>query len=129
MGALLGRRGLHQEHQWDEHQGEHGEQPEGVKVGERGGLLLAEVLEDLQGHLLDAGRVAGLLQEGGLALFGECLDGRVERVEELSDAWRCGIARGAPRWFGRARCRRCRPRFEEGQTSRQRLRADAAACI
>ena len=42
VGALFGRGGLHQEDERDEHNCEHGEQPEGVEVGQRDGLLLAE---------------------------------------------------------------------------------------
>ena len=71
MGTLFGRGGFHQEDERDEHYCEHGEQPEGVKVGQRDSLLLAEALEGLQRSFLRSGRVAGLLQEEGLGLFGE----------------------------------------------------------
>ena len=69
MLPLLGHRALHEQHERDQGQRQDGEQPEVVEVGQRRRLLLAEVVQRLQGHLLRRGRVARLLEEEGLALL------------------------------------------------------------
>src|SRR5262249_47744270 len=86
VGALLGHRALHEQHQNDEYHPQGGAQPEDVEVGQRRGLLLAEVGEHLYGPQLRPGRVPRLLKEEGLALFQEGVDLRVERVEEFAHA-------------------------------------------
>ena len=43
--ALLGDGAPHHEHDCDKRDGEHGKHEEGVKICERGGLLLAQVVE------------------------------------------------------------------------------------
>ena len=64
---------LHQEHEEHEPQAQDGEQPEDVEVGQGRRLLLAEVAERLEGHLLRPGRIARLLHEVGLTLIEEGL--------------------------------------------------------
>jgi hypothetical protein len=43
--TLLGDGALHHEHDCDKRDREHGKDEEGVEMGERGGLLLTQVLE------------------------------------------------------------------------------------
>src|SRR4051812_44341659 len=64
---LLGHGSLHQEDKQHQSHAQDGEQPEDVEVGERRGLLLAEVVQRLERHLLRPGRVARLLHEVGPA--------------------------------------------------------------
>ena len=58
MFALFGDGAFHEEHEWDKQHCQDGGEPEDVEVGERGGLLLAKIIERLQGQLLRSGRVA-----------------------------------------------------------------------
>ena len=58
VGALFGYGALHHQHQEDQHHPQNGAQPENVKVGQRSGLLLAEVGEDIYAPLLRKGRVS-----------------------------------------------------------------------
>ena len=53
--ALLGHRALHQQHQNDECHRQDGAQPEDVEVGQRRGLLLAEVVERLDSPTVATG--------------------------------------------------------------------------
>ena len=112
-------------HQEDEPQGQDGEQPEDVEVGQRRRLLLAEVRERLPGHLLRRGRVAGLLEEERPGLLGEGIHGRVEGVEELAHARRVELLAPLLRWSGPSTCRRCPPRCGAGPTGRPPPRAGA----
>ena len=43
--TLLSDGALHPEHEYNERDLEHGKHEEGVEIGERGGLLLAQVVE------------------------------------------------------------------------------------
>ena len=56
--ALFGYGPLHQQHQEDQQHPQYGAQPENVKVGQRCGLLLAEVVEDIYAPLMRKGRVS-----------------------------------------------------------------------
>ena len=83
---LLGHGALHQEHEEHEPQAQDGEQPEDVEVGQGRRLLLTEIVQRLEGHLLRPGRIARLLQEVGLTLTEEGLHVRVQRAEVLAHA-------------------------------------------
>ena len=86
MGALLRDAAAHQQYEQREAGGDDGGEPEDVEVGEGGGLLVAGVLEELEGHVGGLSGVAGVLVEESLAAVEEVVDGGVEEVEFFVEA-------------------------------------------
>jgi hypothetical protein len=84
--AFLGHRALHQKNDGHERKHHHGEHPKAVEIGKGRSLLLAQTLQSLPGELLRQGRIAGLLEEKCLGLFGEGMHGRIKGIEILPKA-------------------------------------------
>lgn len=63
MRALLGDGALHHEHERDEWDRKRSKGDEGIEIGERGRLLLAQVVEQLQRHLLGSHGIAAELKQ------------------------------------------------------------------
>jgi len=83
VGAFFGYGAFHDEDQEYESSADYRKEPETIEVGERRGLLGAQVVERLHGHLQRAHGVAGQLQKGVACLLEECGQRGVERVEEF----------------------------------------------
>ena len=86
MSAFFGDGTLHAEHQKGENDADHGKDQEAVKIRKRQGLLVAQVRQGLQGHLLRADRITGLLEVAGLGLGEEGSYGRVQGIEILAES-------------------------------------------
>ena len=84
--ALFGHGALHEQDERNEEHRHDGTEPEDVEVGQRSGLLLAEIVKRLPGHPLRPGRVAGMLVEEGAGPFQEGSHVRVKGVEEFANA-------------------------------------------
>ena len=84
MSPLLCHGTLHEEHQKDERGPHHGAHPEHVEVGQRRGLLLAEVVQHLYGHLPRLGRIAGVLQEESMPPIQERVHVGVQRCKTVA---------------------------------------------
>jgi hypothetical protein len=75
VGAFLGHRAFHQQHQWHKHDRHHGRQQKHIEISQRGCLLLEQILKCLQGQLLRGDWIAGLLQEQRPSLIEETNEG------------------------------------------------------
>src|SRR5262249_774955 len=82
--ALLTHRPFHQQHPGHKHERPRGRQPKDIEISQRGCLLLAQILDRLQGQLLRGNWIAGLLQEHSPSLLEERSYSRVERIEGLA---------------------------------------------
>src|SRR6185312_4415741 len=84
VAPLLSHGALHEQHRECDHKGQCRDHPEGVEIGERGGLLLAQMLELPPCELLRRGGIAGLMQERRPSPAEEGSRGRIERIEGLA---------------------------------------------
>ena len=72
---------FHKEHEENERGGKDAEDEETVKISECGCLLLAQIIQGLQRHLVRGDRIAGLLEKARLDLREVGVHGRIERIE------------------------------------------------
>ena len=86
MRAFFCDGAFHEEHEEDERGRDHSKDEEAVEIGERGGLLLAQIVEGLQRHLVRGDGIAGLLEETRLDLREIGIHGRIERIEIFAEA-------------------------------------------
>src|ERR1700693_4401892 len=68
MSAFFGDRSLHQKHQESENDTDHGKDQEAVKIRKSQSLLITQVPQRLQGHLLRAHWITRLLKVARLGL-------------------------------------------------------------
>src|ERR1700692_3051081 len=86
--AFFGHRTFHQQHHRHEQEHHRGQQPKDIEIGQRGCLLLAQILECLQRQLLRSSRISGLLQETRLSLLKEGLYCWSKWIEVLAEPQR-----------------------------------------
>ena len=83
ISAFFSDGAFHHRYKKGEQDRERRKDQEGVEIRKGRGLLLAQVLQGLPGHLLRAGRISGLLQEPLLSLRNVGIHSRVQRIKIL----------------------------------------------
>ena len=84
MTAFLGDGPFHKQYTECDRKGQDSHHPKGVEIGERRGLLLAQILKRLPRQLLRSNRIAALLQERSLGLPEEGGHRRIEGINGLA---------------------------------------------
>jgi hypothetical protein len=86
VSAFFGDGTFHEEDEKGENRADYGKDQETVKIRESQGLLIAQIPERLESHLLGPNRVTGLLKVAGLSLSEKGCYSWVQRIEILAES-------------------------------------------